>query len=239
MVDSVVYYVYQIKNNITNSVYIGITKNLESRFREHKNCSNNKYLRAAINVYGIENFTFSVLETTTIELCSEREVFYIAEARKLGNTYNISNGGLIGNGAPKEDHWNSKLTEQEVLQMKELYNSTKITQLKLSELFGISKSHISKILRGERWQGLGVDIKNSLKNKVANKRKLTDSQVTQVREEAYLEYQLFNKIDIPEIAKIYGIARGNMRLILTGKVYTELPGPILTKDYYIDYGRKL
>lgn len=61
-------YVYKITNNVNNKIYIGQTNDYNRRFREHKNQMSgnnpNKYLYNAFNKYGIENFSFEVIEET-------------------------------------------------------------------------------------------------------------------------------------------------------------------------------
>lgn len=233
-----VYYIYRITNNITNSVYIGITNDTTKRFREHKNNSSNKYLKASIDTYGLDNFSFEILEETSKELVSEKEIEYIKEAKQHGNVYNISKGGLIGNGMPGVDHWNAKLTPQDIINIRELYSSNKITQKNLSNIFNVSSKQISKILRGERWSSIeGPLSKNLIKNKVANRRKLTDYEVLEVRQEALDEYTLTGFLDIPAISEMYNISRNSMRKILLGEVYKNLGGPILRKDYYMEFGK--
>ena len=62
--------IYKITNNINGKYYIGSTKHLSSRYRTHlstlkNNISSCLILQNAVNKYGIENFTFSVLEVCT------------------------------------------------------------------------------------------------------------------------------------------------------------------------------
>lgn len=232
------YYIYQIKNKVTSTVYIGVTKDVNKRFREHRVNSSNKYLRKAIELFGITNFEFTILEVTTLEFVSDKEIKYIKNARSCGKTYNISAGGLIGNGAPAEEHWNHDITENDVINIRELYSTDKITQKALAELFNLSKQHVSKILRGERWASVrGARTLYSSKNKVANRRKLTDKDVLDIRTEAFEEYTLMGRLDISEAAKIIGVSRQSLRRLLLGISYPHIPGPILRKDYYEGFGK--
>lgn len=74
--------IYQIKNLITNEIYIGSSKHLASRKAGHfcrlrKGKHQNPILQNHWNKYGSENFEFSVIELCTeIELLS-REQFYL------------------------------------------------------------------------------------------------------------------------------------------------------------------
>lgn len=91
-------YIYCIKNNINNKLYIGKTiYSIDHRFKEHlKDAYSHKYnskLHRAILKYGKECF-YPVL----IEECSEKEVFerekyYIKLYNSVEEGYNISYGG--------------------------------------------------------------------------------------------------------------------------------------------------
>ena len=74
--------IYLIKNNINGKVYIGQSTNIYERWSEHKRIAKNdltiKYpLYLAMRKYGIENFTFSIIEECSQELLNEREIYWI------------------------------------------------------------------------------------------------------------------------------------------------------------------
>jgi group I intron endonuclease len=59
--------IYKIENKINGKIYIGSSKHIEERFKEHKgllknNKHHSKHLQNAWNKYGEENFKFEVLE---------------------------------------------------------------------------------------------------------------------------------------------------------------------------------
>ena len=62
-------YIYKITNQLNNKCYIGQTTDYKRRFQEHKNLGygveENKLLYYAIKKYGIENFSFEVIEDKT------------------------------------------------------------------------------------------------------------------------------------------------------------------------------
>ena len=120
-----------------------------------------------------------------------------------------------------------------------MYASNLITQRNLALEFDIGYKAISKIVRGERWKEVGGPITTEKQqiSKVANRRKLTDTQVVELRNQAKEEYLATNKIDIPDIANLIGVTRGNLRQLLLGTIYANLSGPLLRKDYYRDFGR--
>lgn len=87
--------IYQITNKLTNDFYIGKTKNPEARFYKHKyDATNNKsqaYIHRAMRKYGVDNFTFSVLEQVeSLDVLSEREIYWIDN---LKPKYNMTKGG--------------------------------------------------------------------------------------------------------------------------------------------------
>ena len=94
-------YIYKIENQINHKMYIGKTNHINPhrRWVEHQSDSrnpnrNHRALYRAINKYGIDNFTFEILEETNIP--EEREMYYIA----FYNTYHCGyNETLGGDGA--------------------------------------------------------------------------------------------------------------------------------------------
>lgn len=92
-------YIYKITNILNNKNYIGKTNHIQpyDRFKEHikdshrERCKNRPLYRA-FNKYGIENFTFEILEKTNNT--SEREKYYIKFYNSYGSTgYNATFGG--------------------------------------------------------------------------------------------------------------------------------------------------
>lgn len=239
MTEDEVYYVYKISNCIDGGTYIGITNDINRRFREHQNNSSNKYLKNAINIYGLDKFLFEIIATCTRGTVDVIEKDLISKLRDSGNlVYNIANGGLIGNGSPGEEHWNHELTEQDILNIRHTYASNLCTQRTLGILYNIGYKQVSKIIRGDRWASIGGPItlvKQDI-SKVANRRKLSDKQVEEVRNETLEEYRYSSKVDIPLIAELYGISRQSMRLLLKGISYSSIGGPILGIDYYKEFG---
>lgn len=75
--------IYKITNKITGDCYIGQSIDIEKRWKEHINSSKNKnsseyqkILYRAFRKYGVNNFTFEILETCKRKILTEREVFW-------------------------------------------------------------------------------------------------------------------------------------------------------------------
>lgn len=95
-------FIYKIENSINNKIYIGLTKKTRpsDRFSQHRYLArhlkeNDKsLLHKAMAKYGVDNFTFTVIEEVENELMPAREQFWIQEYNsQQPNGYNITEGG--------------------------------------------------------------------------------------------------------------------------------------------------
>ena len=95
-------YIYKITNNVNSKVYIGQTKKtIEERFNQHIKCAKehvNQYLYDAMNHYGIENFSVSLIEECEDCLLDEKERYWIREHHSWTGDenctgYNMTVGG--------------------------------------------------------------------------------------------------------------------------------------------------
>lgn len=93
--------IYKITNLINGKSYIGQSVNIQKRFSAHKSAAFNPNhknynfpLYKAIRKYGIENFSFEILEECNMSELDDKEIYYIAKYNthsKFG--YNQDNGG--------------------------------------------------------------------------------------------------------------------------------------------------
>ena len=97
-------FIYKVTNNINNKVYIGQSIfDINKRFKEHLNDSKNpnknqRPFYFAINKYGEENFSISLIEEVDNKDLNEREKYWISFYRSyVGfedcNGYNATLGG--------------------------------------------------------------------------------------------------------------------------------------------------
>ena len=84
--------IYKITNTINGKCYIGQSRDIESRWRAHK-VRKGTYLYNAFQKYGVENFTFEVLEECEKERLNELEKYYIKLYHSFGEGYNLCPGG--------------------------------------------------------------------------------------------------------------------------------------------------
>ena len=92
-------FIYCITNNINGKMYVGKTMlTIEQRFKEHLHdaaspSKEKRPLYDAINKYGAENFSVSLLEAVEYSQLNEREQYWIAEKNTYYNGYNATLGG--------------------------------------------------------------------------------------------------------------------------------------------------
>lgn len=88
--------IYKIKNTVNNFSYIGSSKNIKRRFRDHKyflrhNKHANIYLQRSWNKYSENNFIFEILEIVNLqENLVNREQYYINNTKCLYNLCKIA-----------------------------------------------------------------------------------------------------------------------------------------------------
>ena len=152
--------IYKIHNLINNKIYIGQSKDILSRFKQHqadykKEKQSTKLLYKAMRKYGVENFTFEIVEECSIEELDEKEAYYIelynTFAFKEGsNGYNMNLGGEGNRGCIYTQEFKDKMSKIK----KDFYKNNKHPRLgtTLSEEI---KMKISKSNSGEKsaWYG--------------------------------------------------------------------------------------
>ena len=141
--------IYKIENLVNHKIYIGQSKNLHNRMLQHRSelrrrKHGNTHLQSAVDKYGIENFTFSVIEECPIEMLDEREVFWIEKLqsanRKYG--YNRSLGGQA----------NRLVSEHTRMLMRERFEGEKSRTAKISE--DVAKDIVQRLTKGESIHGI-------------------------------------------------------------------------------------
>lgn len=86
--------IYIIKNKINEKVYVGSSINLKNRKRSHfiqlkNNKHINQHLQNAWNKYGVDGFSFEIVEFCEREFLREREIYNIEKFNSIINGYNI------------------------------------------------------------------------------------------------------------------------------------------------------
>ena len=92
--------IYKITNKINHKSYIGQSTNIEKRWNNHLSSVNNTQdhcynypVYRAMRKYGVQNFSFEVLELCSSELLDEREQYWVSYFDTYKNGYNQTVGG--------------------------------------------------------------------------------------------------------------------------------------------------
>lgn len=141
--------IYKIENLNDGKIYIGQSNDIARRFYEHmtKGTSSRIPVDEIIQKEGAASFSYEILEECSIEDLNEMEKKWIKFYRSNEYGYNKNEGGLtdlIGSHNP-----NSKLTEQDVIKIRQAYNN----HLKQKDVYEEYKDIISFGYFQNVWQG--------------------------------------------------------------------------------------
>lgn len=155
--------IYKITNNINGKVYVGQSNDIHRRWNQHsseyeQNRWSDKPLYKAFSKYGLQNFTFSILEECSLEDLDKREEYWIKKLNSLvhHNGYNIRSGGEGNSG---ENHPRHRLTEDDVRDIRTRYNNHERCK-EVEKIYSdrIGHSGFSKVWKGESWQGIMMEV---------------------------------------------------------------------------------
>lgn len=85
--------IYLITNLITKEKYVGQSIDIERRWKEHRFHNKPSLIHTMIEQYGIENFTFEVIEECPVDELNGKEVYWIKYYDSFENGYNLTRGG--------------------------------------------------------------------------------------------------------------------------------------------------
>lgn len=157
--------IYKIENNINHNIYIGQSKNIKDRWRSHKsNAFNqnskdyNMVIYQAMRKYGINAFSFEILEECSQELLNEKEKYWIKYYDSYNSGYNSTPGG--------DDaciHY-GKIVELYDLTGKYVTEYPSVTEA--AQNLKISRNTIYSILQGQRLSAKGYQFKYKNDSKI-------------------------------------------------------------------------
>jgi group I intron endonuclease len=156
--------IYKITNKINNKCYIGKSSNIEERWQYHvnrryDNKEYNKPLYRALRKYGINNFSFEIIEELENyeQDSNKREQYWIKFYNSYGESgYNGTKGGDGGVTVANPRETYGKLTTEEVIYLRKRYLECKYPATYIWE--NEFKNKISK--RGFQAIWLGENSKN-------------------------------------------------------------------------------
>lgn len=140
--------IYKITNLINGQCYIGQAVNIKKRWQDERtrafnpNAIEYEYTRSkAFRKYGLENFSFEIIEECLKEQLDEREIYWIAYYDSYYHGYNETKGGS-GRRA------NISLTDEQVKQIKDYLKNTDRTNADIAKEFSVGEGTISSINTG-------------------------------------------------------------------------------------------
>lgn len=229
--------IYKITNLINNNCYIGQSKNIKKRWKREiadaLNSNTEAYnypLSKAIRKYGLENFSFEIIEECLQEELNQKERYWI----KYFNSYNEGyNQNLGGNSVLHT----CKLTPEQAQEIIDiLFNDElgTVSHKKLAEQYKVSKDTIQAINAGRQWYNdkytypLHVSkydprFKKKTVTKIKTKTKTTQPPISK---EELNELLLENKGNFTQVGKILNISDNGLR-----KWCEKLGLPVYSKDY--------
>jgi len=168
--------IYKITNKINEKSYIGQSKHIKRRWREHVNGLENSVISTAIKKYGKENFIFEVLEQCSIKELNNKEIYYIDKFKTYGEGYNMTTGGDGVKGVGKV------LTSNNIHEIIfDLRSGTPASEI--ADKFRVTVEMISRINNGTAWfiEGETYPIRDSLSVRIRqemNKENLLETVAT-------------------------------------------------------------
>ncbi len=210
--------IYQIKNIITDKVYIGSAININLRWKEHLNdLKGNKHhsikLQRSFNIHGIDNFMFEVIEPCDIIILIEREQFFIDMFDSYNNGYNCipTAGSRLGSIQSEETKEKIRQKLKGRVSPRKGVEVTDETKIKMSNSkLGVSISEEAKV--------------NMSKSKLGNKNPFYGKKV----KEENKQYKKINQLSkdgvlikewpsITECANFFNIDINSISKVLHGK----------------------
>lgn len=218
--------IYKITKKENGKSYIGQSNDIKRRFKEHQ-YKTDIPIELAIQKYGIDAFTYEIIEECLPEELDEKEKYWIAYYNTYkGFGYNCSEGG--GNNRC-ENNGRTKLTNKDVAYIRECYD-LHMRRKEVYENFKdkISFSGFASIWDGSSWKEIKQEVyteenkryymyeaTNGEKSKTAS---LTDEEVMICRNR-------YVKETAKEIYKDYKekITYQAFQAMLWGRTYKNLP----------------
>lgn len=210
--------IYKIENKINGHIYIGQSVNIERRFQEHKGYHRKnhpeKVLYKAFTKYGIDNFSFDIIEECSKELLDEREIYWISYFNSFHNGYNETAGGLSGNGQKGEQHPNHILTQKEVDKIIKLLQQDFPYKKIIEQVPNATEDMIWSINQGHRWKQSNLSY--PIRKREGSKRFSDETALLILKK--YSEGKTFR-----ELAKEFNCCAETIKNLVQGKTYKYLP----------------
>lgn len=137
--------IYKITNTINGQCYIGQSIDIATRWRHHKSyplAASHYPLYRAFDKYGLDNFTFEVIEECRPSELDNKECDYIKKFNSYLDGYNQTCGGSSGGHIVK-------LSNEDLEIIYDLLINSSISQNEIAEIFSVGPDTISEINQGK------------------------------------------------------------------------------------------
>lgn len=147
--------------------------------------------------YGLENFTFSILEECPQNKLKEREIYWIKYYNTYRKGYNATRGGDLPEGhvLKGQEHGMSKLTEKDVIRCRELYQKgERCLDVWRRDYKNVITSHgFQRMWHGDTWKHIKPEV---FKNNPHPRSHITQEDIDKIR-------KMGETMKIREIREVY------------------------------------
>ena len=223
-------YIYKYVNKINGHTYVGQTNNLSKRHNNHKSDSTNPKshsydypLSKAFRKYGIDNFTYEIIdETFDREEANNKEIYWINKLKShiSQGGYNITKGGDSHNG--------QKVSWEELLKKGKVFTPEEIIEIQNQLISGalyddliekykprLTRSFLSNLNHGVNYKNpnLNYPLKKDFSGE---KSRFTKEEIQNIKQD------IKNNLTYSEIQKKYNIeSAGFISGVNTGKYFFD------------------
>ena len=206
--------IYMFRNLHNGKVYIGQSKYLNSRYREHKSellngIHHNSYFQRAVKAHGFDAFEYSILERCPIDELDSREAYYIDlyDSRNRACGYNIREAGNESD-LPSETiekirisnrGHNNKLSPEDVERIK-LSRLAGKKCFELAQEFGVTLAAINKITMCRNWAYVREDLNEKLLTLSVEENTRREELVKSLYQQGYRPHQIHKLAAVGEAA---------------------------------------
>lgn len=143
--------IYKIENLVNHKCYIGQAVDINRRWRRHRetytDITSREYeypIYRAMRKYGIDNFSFEIIEECSREELNEKERFYVEKYNAFFDGYNQTLGG---DGAVNTDF----ATKEVIIGIISDLENTDMLQREIAEKWNVDISSVNAINTGRTW----------------------------------------------------------------------------------------